>query len=211
MPRATQIGRGHDHETEQFSQASPHVVSPAEKPASAGGPDDNLRTRAARRGLPPAQPRPGRILPPLHRADHGYVRERGETPPSCSGFVPFTEHPYGLAVDPDPLKGNLFVGRDQGLGRGGSVDEFSSSGAFLENVTGVPGNGLAFDDQSGQLAGAGAGEFVAVDNSLKLPEEYGDVYFTSPRTGSKAARVRQIERRWGIGSLHLCGGIRERQ
>ena len=97
----------------------------------------------------------------------------------------------GLAVDPDPLKGDVFVG----VGSGGEVvDELSPSNAFLEQRTGVPSHSLAFDDESGQLVGAGAREFVAVDNSLKLPEEYGDVYRASEtEQASQRSVVRQID------------------
>ena len=85
--------------------------------------------------------------------------------------LPFPGELEGLAVDPDPLDENVFVGV------GEAVDEFSSLNVFMPPpITGVGTRSLAFDGKSGKLVGGEREEYVAVDNSLKQPEVYGDVY-----------------------------------
>ena len=77
----------------------------------------------------------------------------------------------GIAVD--PVSGDVWVG-DTGAG---VVDKFDSSDVFVEQITGVPTGSLAYDDTGMKLLGAGAGEQVAVDDSVSLQDEArGDVY-----------------------------------
>ena len=135
------------------------------------------------------------VAPSLAQAEFSrpYITQLTGAPTGPLGEqVPF-QALEGLAVDPDPLKDDVFVGTDADIE--GSVhpvvDEFSPSNAFLEEQhTGVPNHSLAFDDESGQLVEAGAREFVAIDDSVSVPEAYGDIYFAT-ETGYLASRVRR--------------------
>ena len=76
----------------------------------------------------------------------------------------------GIAIE--PRSEDVYVGDNEG--GAGVVDEFNSSGAFLApQLTGLPAESLAFDDESGKLEAVGGGMFVAVDNAAPAA---GDVY-----------------------------------
>ena len=83
-------------------------------------------------------------------------------------LVPFTKLTGGLAID--PATGNVYVGIP------GSVDEFNSSNAFLEEIAGPNAERLAYDDTPPQkLIATSLHEPVAVDNTTS-PFTGGDVY-----------------------------------
>ncbi len=91
----------------------------------------------------------------------GTCANRGETPPSCSGFAPFGEL-GGVAVGP---AGELWVREPRKAdGEPGKVNEFSHAGVFEE----------AFPTEETDFPG------VAVNSS-------GDVYVSGPNRGEKYA------------------------
>jgi hypothetical protein len=102
----------------------------------------------------------------------------GTTGPSGEG-VPFGGLVSCIAIDTGEggkSSGHIWVGV------GGVIDEYDSSGKYLQELAGLEVNGCAFDDLNEKLYTVGLKEWVAVDNSNS--QETGDIYFA--RQGNDA-------------------------
>ena len=92
--------------------------------------------------------------------------------------LPGEEVPFGgkvscIAIDTGEggkSSGNVWVGA------GGIAYEFSSTGEFLNELTGLRTNGCAFDYINKELYTVGRNEWVATDDSTN-PDTTGDIYF----------------------------------
>src|ERR1700691_4091051 len=122
--------------------------------------------------------------PALAEFSRPYIGQLTGAPTGPNG----SEAPFDLrgGLTVDPSSGDVYVSGELNLNY--FVDEFNSSGVFIEQLMGLSGFGsLAFDDANGKLESAAgsigeAREYVAADDSTSGSDKArGDVYVTSVR------------------------------